>query len=198
MTTKTMRALEATDFSIDALKLGERPLPKPSRGEILAHVKAASLNYRNLAILGQKYLPALAFPSIPASDACGEVVEVGEEVTRFKVGVRATPTYTQGRHDRLPTQDLRTKRTLGAPLSDVLQEYIAVPAEGAVSAPAHLSDGEAATPPIAAVTAWSSLHEGGINPGDTVLVQGTGGVALSGPQFAKLSGARNRAFVERR
>jgi NADPH:quinone reductase-like Zn-dependent oxidoreductase len=138
----------------------------------------------------QKYLPNLPLPYVPASDACGEVVEVGEEVTRFKVGDRVTPIYTQGWHDGMPTLELRTKRTLGAPLSGVLQEYLAVPAEDAVSVPEHLTDGEAATLPIAALTAWSALQEGGIKSGDTVLVQGTGGVSLFALQFAKLAGAR--------
>ena len=185
-----MRAMEAREFSIDALKLGERPVPKPRRGEILVRIKAASLNYRDLAVLVQKYLPTLALPYVPASDAAGEVVEIGEEVTRFKVGDRVMPIYTQGWHDGMPTLELRTKRTLGAPLAGVLQEYVAVPAEDAVSIPAHLSDAEAATLPIAALTAWSTLQEGGVKPGDTVLVQGTGGVSLFALQFAKLAGAR--------
>ncbi|HEV8645541.1 MAG TPA: NAD(P)-dependent alcohol dehydrogenase [Burkholderiales bacterium] len=187
---QTMRAVEARDFSIDALKVVERPVPVPRRGELLVRIKAASLNYRDLAILVQKYLPTLALPYVPASDAAGEVIAVGEEVTRFKVGDRVTPIYTQGWHDGMPTLELRTRRTLGAPLSGVLQEYIAVPAEDAVSVPAHLTDAEAATLPIAALTAWSTLQEGGIKPGDTVLVQGTGGVALFALQFAKLAGAR--------
>jgi NADPH:quinone reductase-like Zn-dependent oxidoreductase len=72
----------------------------------------------------------------------------------------------------------------------VLQDYVAVPAEDAVAVPAHLSDGEAATLPIAALTAWSTLQEGGIKPGDTVLVQGTGGVAIFALQVAKLAGAK--------
>jgi len=118
------------------------------------------------------------------------VVEVGEDVTRFKVGDRVVPIYTQGWHDGMPTLELRTKRTLGAPLSGVLQEFVAVPAEDAVSVPAHLGDSEAATLPIAALTAWSTLSEGGIKTGDTVLVQGTGGVSLFALQFAKLVGAR--------
>jgi NADPH:quinone reductase-like Zn-dependent oxidoreductase len=177
-------------FSSVLLHLAARRDPRPRRGEILVRLKAASLNYRDLAILVQKYLPSLALPYVPASDACGDVVEVGEEVTRFKVGDRVTPIYTQGWHDGLPTLELRTRRTLGAPLSGVLQEYIAVPAEDAVSVPAHLSDGEAATLPIAGLTAWTTLQEGGIKSGDTVLVQGTGGVALFALQFAKLAGAR--------
>jgi NADPH:quinone reductase-like Zn-dependent oxidoreductase len=194
MTPSMMRALEAHAFSIDALKLAQRPVPKPRRGEILVRIRAASLNYRDLAILVQKYLPSLPLPYVPASDCCGEVVEVGEEVKRFKPGDRVMPIYTQGWHDGYPTLELRTQRTLGAPLSGVLQEYIAVPAEDAVPVPPHLSDAEAATLPIAAVTAWSTLQEGGIKAGDTVLVQGTGGVALFALQFARLFGARTIAL----
>ncbi|MCW5625695.1 MAG: NAD(P)-dependent alcohol dehydrogenase [Burkholderiales bacterium] len=186
----TMRALEAGAFSIDALKLAQRPVPQPRRGEILVRLRAASLNYRDLAVLVQGYLPALPLPYVPASDGSGEVVQIGEDVTRFKVGDRVTPIYTQGWHDGLPTLELRTRRTLGAPLSGVLQEYIAVPAEDAVATPPHLTDAEGATLPIAALTAWSTLQEGGVKSGDTVLVQGTGGVALFALQFAKLAGAR--------
>lgn len=186
----SMRAMEAKDFSINGLNLVERPVPKPRRGEILVRIKAASLNYRDLAILTRKYMAALPLPYVPASDCGGEVVEVGEEVIRFKIGDRVTPIYTQGWHDGYPTPEQRTKRTLGAPLSGVLQDYVVVPAEDAVSIPSNLSDDEAATLPIAALTAWSTLQEGGIKAGDTVLVQGTGGVALFALQFAKIMGAR--------
>jgi NADPH:quinone reductase-like Zn-dependent oxidoreductase len=186
----TMRALEASAFSIDSLKLVERPVPAVRRGEILVRIRAASLNYRDLAILAQGYLPTLPLPYVPASDGCGEVVAIGDEVTRFKVGDRVAPVYTQGWHDGKPTIEMRTKRTLGAPLSGVLQEYVAVPAEDAVAVPAHLTDAEVATLPIAALTAWSTLEEGDVKSGDTVLVQGTGGVALFALQFAKLAGAR--------
>ena len=190
MTAQLMRAVEASEFSIDALRLAQRPVPQVRHGEILIRLRAASLNYRDLAILAQKYMPTLPLPYVPASDACGEIVQIGEAVTRFKVGDRVMPIYTQGWHDGYPTLELRTKRTLGAPLSGVLQEYIAVPAEDAVSVPAHLSDQEASTLPIAALTAWSTLQEGGVKPGSTVLVQGTGGVAIFALQFAKLAGAR--------
>lgn len=190
MTGNTMAALEARDFSIASLALGRRPIPEARRGEILIRLKAASLNYRDLAILVQKYLPNLPLPYVPASDACGEVVAVGPEVTRFKVGDRVMPIYTQSWYDGYPTPEMRTQRTLGGPLSGVLQEYIAVPAEDAVSVPAHLTDAEAATLPIAALTAWSTLQEGGVKPGASVLVQGTGGVAIFALQFARLAGAR--------
>jgi NADPH:quinone reductase-like Zn-dependent oxidoreductase len=186
----SMRAVEADAFSIDALKLVERPVPVARRGEILVRVHCASLNYRDLAILAQGYLPTLPLPYVPASDAAGVVVAVGDDVTRFRVGDRVMPVYTQGWYDGKPTPEMRTKRTLGAPLSGVLQEYLAIPAEDAVPTPANLTDREAATLPIAALTAWSTLQEGGVKPGDTVLVQGTGGVAIFALQFAKLAGVK--------
>ena len=184
-----MRAVEAGGFGLGALHLVERPAPRPGPGEIVVDVRAATLNYRDLAILEGSYKPDLKPPLVPGSDASGEVIEVGPGVTRFKVGDRVVPTYTQGWIDGLPTPEQRVGRTLGVPLSGVLQDYIAVPAEDAVTPPAHLTDVEAATLPIAALPAWSTLQEGGVKPGDWVLVEGTGGAALFALQFAKLAGA---------
>jgi NADPH:quinone reductase-like Zn-dependent oxidoreductase len=189
-----MRAVEAGGFGLDKLRLVERPAPRPGPGEILVRVKAATLNYRDLAILKGSYKPDLKPPFVPGSDAAGTVVEAAPGVSRFKIGGRVVPTYTQGWIDGLPTPEQRAGRTLGVPLSGVLQDYVAVPAEDAVAAPAHLTDVEAATLPIAALTAWSTLQEGGIKPGDWVLVEGTGGVALFALQFAKLAGARALAL----
>jgi NADPH:quinone reductase-like Zn-dependent oxidoreductase len=185
-----MRAVEAAAFGLDTLRLVERPVPRPGRGEILVRVRAASLNYRDLVILKGIYLASLPLPYVPASDGCGEVTLVGEGVTRFRVGDRVIPTYTQGWIDGLPTLEMRTQRTLGAPLTGLLQDYVVVPSEDAVAAPEHLTDAEAATLPIAALTAWSTLQEGRVKPGDWVLVEGTGGVAIFALQFAKLAGAR--------
>ena len=185
-----MRTIEATAFSINALRITERPVPEPRRGEILVRIHAASLNYRDIAVLSGKYMPSLQLPYIPVSDGCGTVVAVGEGVTRFAVGHRVTPTYTQGWHSGNPSQQLRAQSTLGAPLPGVLQEYIVIPAEDAVTPPEHLSDIEAATLPIAALTAWSTLADGALSSGSTVLVQGTGGVALFALQFARCAGAR--------
>ncbi len=185
-----MRALHAHAFGIDSLRVDRCDVPQPRRGDILIRIRAASLNYRDLVILKGAYLPNLPMPYVPASDACGEVVALGEEVTRFKVGDRVMPIYTQGWHDGMPTPEQRTRRTLGAPLTGVLQEFVVVPAEDAVAVPEHLTDAQAATLPIAGVTAWSALIEGGIKAGDCVLVQGTGGVALFALQFARLFGAR--------
>lgn len=186
----SMQVIEATGFSIDQLVLAERPIPQVRRSELLIRVRAASLNYRDLAVLSGNYLPGLPLPYIPASDACGVVEAVGEGVTRFAIGDRVIPCYIQGWRDGALTPEQRFGRTLGGPLPGVLQQYIVVPAEDAVTAPTHLSDAEACTLPIAALTAWSCLMEGGLKAGDTVLVQGSGGVALFALQFAKASGAR--------
>lgn len=185
-----MRALQAHAFSIDSLKLADIPVPQPRRGDILVRVKAASLNYRDLAILSGHYMPDLKLPYVPSSDACGVVEGVGEDVTRFQVGDRVVPVYIQGWRDGALTPEQRAAGSLGGPLTGVLQDYVVVPAEDAVAAPDYLSDAEASTLPIAALTAWSCLQQGGLQAGQSVLVQGTGGVALFAAQFAHAAGAR--------
>jgi NADPH:quinone reductase-like Zn-dependent oxidoreductase len=185
-----MQSIAAPAFSVDRLAIVSRPIPVPQRGEILVRVKAASLNYRDLAVLSGSYLPDLPLPYTPGSDACGVVQAVGAGVTRFAVGDRVIPCYIQGWHDGALTLEQRFERTLGGPLPGVLQEFIVVPAEDAVSVPEYLSDAEASTLPIAGLTAWSCLLEGGIKAGDNVLVQGTGGVALFALQLAGAAGAR--------
>jgi NADPH:quinone reductase-like Zn-dependent oxidoreductase len=171
------------------LKPARVPVPAPVEGEIVVKVAAASLNYRDLAIITGAYFPNLALPYVPASDCVGTVVAIGAGVTRFVVGDRVIPCYIQGWRDGVLTAEQRKGQTLGAPMTGVLQDYVVVPAEDAVAAPAYLSDEDAATMPIAALTAWHCLDEGGISAGKTVLVQGTGGVSLFALQFAKALGA---------
>jgi len=189
MTTPTMRAMQANAFSIDALQMVQVPRPVAGAGEIVVKVAAASLNFRDLAIITGSYFPDLALPYVPASDCVGTVVEVGARVSRFAVGDRVIPCYIQGWREGELTQEQRKTKTLGAPMTGVLQDYVSVPAEDAVSAPDCLTDAEAATMPIAALTAWHCLHAGGIAADKTVLVQGTGGVSLFALQFAKALGA---------
>lgn len=186
----TMRAVEARSPDIRDLRAAEHPVPAPGPGEMLVRVRAASLNYRDLVVVKGLYKPDIGYPFVPLSDACGEVVEVGDGVTRFKIGERVVPTFIQGWPSGTPIAERRATWTLGWPRTGVLQEYIVVPAEDAVAAPGNLSNLEAATLPIAAVTAWSALIEAGTKAGDWVLVEGTGGVALFTLQFAKAMGAR--------
>ena len=184
-----MKSIQATALSIDSLALVDAPKPEPRRGDLLVKVSAVSLNYRDLAVLSGAHIARPSLPFVPASDACGIVAAVGADVTRFKLGDRVVPCYIQGWRDG-PMKREQRNTTLGGPLPGVLQETIVVPAEDAVAAPAYMSDAEASTLPIAALTAWSALQHGGIKPGDTVLVQGSGGVALFALQFARAAGAR--------
>jgi len=185
-----MRAVEARSTSIRDLRITQHPVPRPRPDEVLVRVKAASLNYRDLVVVKGIYKPDITYPFVPLSDCYGEVVERGEAVTRFKVGDRVVPTFIQGWPSGMPIPERRANWTLGWPRTGVLQDYIVVPAEDAVAAPSNLSDLEAATLPIAGVTAWSALVEGDTKAGDWVLVEGTGGVALFSLQFAKAMGAR--------
>ncbi len=186
-----MRAVEIRGaFGLDNLSLVERPDPRPGPGEILVRLRAASLNFRDLLTVEGKYNPKQKLPLVPCSDGAGEVVEIGAGVTRVRPGDRVATLFAQKWLAGRPTRE-RLRSTLGGPLDGTLAELAVFDQDGVVKTPEHLSDEEAATLPCAAVTAWSALvTEGGITAGDTVLVQGTGGVSLFALQLAKLLGAR--------
>src|SRR5262249_30059261 len=129
-------------------------------------------------------------PRIPVSDAVGEVIAAGPEVTRVKVGQRVAGLFMPGWLEGELT-DAKARTALGGSVDGLLAEKAVLNEESVVAVPEHLSDEEAATLPCAAVTAWNGLvHAGRVQPGDTVLVQGTGGVSLFALQFARLAGAR--------
>ena len=178
------------DWSFDNLKLATRPDPRPGPGQVLLRMKASSLNYRDLVVPLRGYGSHTGnLPLIPISDGVGEVVEAGAGVTRAKAGDRVCPNFAQAWITGEATPE-RLSRSLGGPVDGTMAEYMVLPEEGVVQAPAHLSDEQAAALPCAALTAWSAVvtHDR-LGPGSRVLVQGTGGVALFALQFAKLMGA---------
>lgn len=186
-----MRALVLEgNFGIENLKLKERDVPKAGPGQVVLKMKAGSLNYRDLATVTFGGNPKL-LPLVPLSDGCGEVVEVGEGVKRLAKGDRVAPGFFQGWISGGPVAELLGPTALGSPIDGCAQEYMVLSAEGMSKAPANLSDEEVACLPCAALTAWRALVvEGNIKAGDTVLVQGTGGVSIFALQFAKAMGAR--------
>src|SRR5262245_5717945 len=186
-----MKVYEIRDgLGPEALKPGERPRPEPGPGGVLLKMRAASLNYRDLLVVKGVYNPKMALPRVPLSDGVGEVVAAGAGVTRVRVGQRVAGMFMPGWVAGELTDDA-ARTALGGSVDGVLAEYVALPAEGVSPVPEHLTDEEAATLPCAALTAWNALTEGaGVKPGDTVLVQGTGGVSLFALQFARLAGAR--------
>jgi NADPH:quinone reductase-like Zn-dependent oxidoreductase len=178
-------------FGIENLTLTERRDPQPGFGQVLIRMKAASLNFRDLLTVKGHYNPRQPLPLIPLSDGVGEVVAVGDGVTRVKAGDRVAGNFAQKWLAGEPDPAKVQKSTLGGPLDGMLTEYAILHEEGVVIPPAYLTDEEAATLPCAALTAWSALiAQGDLKPGETVLVQGTGGVSLFAVQFAKATGAR--------
>ena len=192
-----MRVLEIqNEFGLENLHLAERPTPEADDlqpGEVLLEMRAASLNFRDLRMVQGLYNPRQPLPLIPCSDGVGEVIAIGdgaEGVGRVAVGDRVATLFAQKWRAGEPTPE-RARSTLGGPLDGTLAERMVLPADGVVAVPDHLSDEEAATLPCAALTAWSALvAHGRIKAGDTVLLQGTGGVSIFALQFARLLGAR--------
>ena len=174
----------------ESLKCDELPSPDPGPGQVRLRLCAASLNFRDLMISKGIYNPKLKLPLIPLSDGAFEVSALGDGATRFKVGDRVVSAFMPGWLDG-PATEAGARSALGAEAPGVLAEEVVLPETGLLPIPAHLSFAEAATLPCAAVTAWNALVEtGGIQPGNSVLVQGTGGVSIFALQFARLAGAR--------
>jgi NADPH:quinone reductase-like Zn-dependent oxidoreductase len=185
-----MKVFELRAFGLDSLTLTEQPEPKPGPGQVLLHMRAFSLNYRDLMVVKGIYNPKQRLPLVPLSDGVGKVAAVGEGVTRVKVGDRVAGIFMQKWLSGPITED-KARSSLGAQIPGVLAEYVVLHEDGMVHVPNHLTDEEAATLPCAAITAWHALiTEGHVGPGDTVLILGTGGVSLFGLQFARLAGAR--------
>jgi len=186
-----MKAFEIQNkFGLESLTQVERPEPTAAPLHVVIKMSAVSLNYRDLLTVEGKYNPRLPLPLVPLSDGVGEVVSIGEGVARVKVGDRVAANFSQ---KWLGGEPARSKlgASLGGPLDGMLSEFRALHEDGLVHVPTHLTDEEAATLPCAAVTAWNSLiNLGGLRAGETVLLQGTGGVSIFALQFAKLSGAR--------
>lgn len=186
-----MKAWLLKDFGSNNLELGEVPTPVPLPGELLVKVGAVSLNFRDKAIVDGIYEPHLVpKPLIPVSDAAGVVVAVGEGVTRFKLGDRVNSHLYSRWIDGEPGPD-EPAYCFGMPLPGGLAEFMIIHEDSAVRPPAGMSDEEASTLPIAALTAWYALMDvGRLQPGQTVLVQGTGGVSIFAAQIAAAHGAR--------
>jgi NADPH:quinone reductase-like Zn-dependent oxidoreductase len=189
----TMKQWTLKDVGRANLGLVSAAVPAPAEDEILVKVAAVSLNYRDLLLIEDGLgFAARAEAFVPASDAAGVVVAAGAAVTRFKPGDRVISTFIPGWIDGpgFGTAREPNYRTLGGAMQGVLSEYIVLDQDWAVKAPENLDDIEASTLPCAGLTAWTALVERGrLHAGQTVVVQGTGGVALFGLQIAAAHGA---------
>jgi len=185
-----MRSYHANSGAgIEGLTLKQHDEPKPCLREVLVRVRANSLNFRELSVLRGKYPLPVKSDVVMGADGAGEIVALGEGVTRVKIGDRVAaamfPRWIDGPFAR------ESSPQLGGSVDGMMTEFIVLSEEAVVQIPDHLSFEESATLPCAAVTAWNALTGSRrLQAGDTVLTLGSGGVSLFALQFAKLIGAR--------
>jgi NADPH:quinone reductase-like Zn-dependent oxidoreductase len=185
-----MKVWQIPAFGIDNIEIVERPASQPAAGQVLIKVHAVSLNYRDLLVVLGKYNPKLALPRIPCSDGAGEVIAVGDGVTRWRPGQRVAGIFMQNWIEGAPTAE-KQRGALGGDIDGMIAEYVALDQSGLVEIPEHLTWEKAATLPCAGITAWNAVvHAGHMKAGDTAVIQGTGGVSIFALQFARLLGAR--------
>jgi NADPH:quinone reductase-like Zn-dependent oxidoreductase len=186
-----MKAWEIKDtFAIDALKLSERPDPSLQQGQVRVRVKAVSLNYRDLMTVKHGGARGAKLPLIPCSDGAGEVVEVGPGVTRIRKGERVAGIFFQNWLGGDITAG-NFASALGGSLDGMLADHVVLHEDGLVRTPDYMTHEDAASLPCAAVTAWQGMvTKGNMKAGDTILVQGTGGVSIFALQFGVMAGAR--------
>jgi NADPH:quinone reductase-like Zn-dependent oxidoreductase len=178
-------------FGTENIRRSEREVPELGDHDVLVEMRAASLNARDYLTVVGLYNPSQKLPLVPCSDGMGVVAAVGSAVDRFQEGDRVMPCFAQGWIDG-PLTNAFKDITLGGPLDGTLCECMVVPQDGLVGVPASLGDLEASTLPCAALTAWNAVvNQGGVGAGDTVLIEGTGGVATFALQFAVMLGARS-------
>jgi NADPH:quinone reductase-like Zn-dependent oxidoreductase len=187
---KVMRSYQLTTFGKDGLVIVDAPAPRPAPNEVLVRMEAASLNYRDwLLVSGNLYHNKVALPIVPVSDGAGTVVETGSAVTRFKPGDRVTTFYKS----RWLAGAMRPEweyTDIGGPAQGVMREFACFDQYSLARAPSHLTHLQAATLPIAALTAWQVLEQARVTTGQTVLTLGTGGVSIFALQLAKARGAK--------
>lgn len=185
-----MQAFEVQEFGIDNLKLVERATPQPGPHEVRVRMTAASLNFRDLMVAEGQYNPKLKRPIVPLSDGVGIVEATGPGVTRVRTGERVAGIFMQKWIDGGPDRE-KAASALGGSVDGVLAEYKVFHEQRLVQVPAHLSDVEAATLPCAGVTAWHAVFEERTpEPGESLLILGTGGVATFALQFGHIAGLR--------
>jgi NADPH:quinone reductase-like Zn-dependent oxidoreductase len=173
---------------IEALKRVDLPEPTPQYRQIKVKVAACSLNFRDLGIVRGTYRMPVRDNIVPLSDGAGEVVEVGPGVARFKVGDKVAGCFFQRWVGGEPSQQVQAS-ALGGSIDGMLSQYVVLEEDGAVKIPAHLSLEEGATLPCAAVTVWHAMMvHAKLVAGQTMLLQGTGGVSIFGLQFAHAMG----------
>ena len=185
-----MKICELSAWGFDNLRFRDVDTPQPGPGQVLLKFGAASVNYRDYQIVAGEFAPDQPLPIIPGSDGAGQIVATGDNVEGLVPGDRVSPLFFP---EWMSGEALGNERSVSAGLETpgVLREYGIYEQRQVCKVAPHLTDAEASCYPCAGLTAWNSLVTfSDIKAGDTVLVQGTGGVAIMALQLAKAMGAR--------
>ncbi|KAM0485405.1 hypothetical protein ACHAPX_001391 [Trichoderma viride] len=191
-TTRAWSIAEIKKDSFDSLVLKDNvPIPKLGERDVLVQIEAVSLNYRDLAIPKGLYPFAVNLPVVPGSDSAGIVLATGPKVTKVAKGDRVCTLFNE-HHQTNPITSEAVTSGFGGAIDGTLREYAVFGDHALVKAPSTLNAIEASTLTCAPLTAWNALYglqSKAIKAGEWVLTQGTGGVSLSGIQFAAAAGA---------
>ena len=189
-TQKQYRLIQSGDGHGYALKLTDAAVRMPGEHEVLIRVRATSLNRRDVFVMKGQYPVGSRESIVPLSDGAGEIVAIGHGVTRFRLGDRVAGIFFQNWLAGRPPEKVASG-ALGGSLDGMLTQYATLSEQGVVHLPKSLSYEEGATLPCVGVTAWNGLFtRGRIQPGDYVLLEGTGGVSTFGLQLALAAGAK--------
>jgi NADPH:quinone reductase-like Zn-dependent oxidoreductase len=189
-TTQKQYQLRKTGDGPLRLELVDVAVRQPGEHEVLVRVHAVSLNRRDIYMRAGQYPGGVKPDLVPLSDGAGEVVGTGAKVTRFRKGARVAAIFFPLWIDGRPRPEYLAG-ALGGGVDGMLSQYVTLNENALVAIPKHLTYEEAATLPCAGVTAWNGLvTRGHTQPGDFVLLQGTGGVSILGLELAVALGAK--------
>ncbi len=184
-----MRQFRFDSFGIDNLRIVDAAPPDPGPGEVRVAMRAMSLNYKDLMIVEGTYNPKLSLPVVPIADGAGFVSAVGDSVKSVEISqpvmIHPMVDWVDG-----PFRFEYHKRIVGYSLPGVAAEEVVLPEQAVLPVPDGFDLLDAATLPTAGLTAWNCLVEhGAIEPGQTILTLGTGGVSMFALQLGKALGA---------
>jgi NADPH:quinone reductase-like Zn-dependent oxidoreductase len=185
-----MKAILLEQHGIEHLQLKEVPMPVMGEKEVLVKITAVALEFHDLIVVENRIPFGIPLPHIPVTEGVGVVEQVGDKVTRWKKGDRVIIPFI-GRWEAGKNTPYNDQWRTGFSRPGLLAEYTVQPENTLVRTPVNLSDVEAAPLSIAGLTVWTILVEqANIRAGQTILIQGSGGVSLFALQIARLFGLK--------
>jgi D-arabinose 1-dehydrogenase-like Zn-dependent alcohol dehydrogenase len=181
-----------------SFELVEREIPEPGPGQVRIKVEACGVCHSDAMVKAGAF-PGLALPRVPGHEIAGRVDAVGARVTAWKAGERVGVGWHGGHcfectacRKGLFINCERAKIT-GVTFDGGYAEYTVVPSEAVARMPERLNAAEAAPLLCAGITTYNSLRNSGARAGDTVAVQGIGGLGHLAIQYAAKMGFRTVA-----